>query len=52
MFGDLVENVVKISRQACGNENGELLDLLVMSLLLTYTLNLKKETVCSVTHTT
>jgi len=27
MFGDLVQYIAKISRQTCGNENGELSDL-------------------------
>lgn len=52
MFGDVIENVVHISGQKCGNENGDVSELLVLSPQLSYTLNLKKETVCLVTHTT
>jgi len=48
MFGDLVQYIVKISRQTCGNENGELSDLLAAQLHF----ELKEKTLCSVTHAT
>ena len=52
MFGDVIESAVHISVQKCGDETGDVSELLVLSPQLNYTLNLKKETVCSVTHAT
>jgi len=48
MFGDLVQYITKISRQTCGNENGELSNLLAAQLHF----ELKEKTLCSVTHAT
>ena len=49
MFGDVINNVVHVSG---GNVSRDVTELLVLSPQLNYTLNMKKETVCCVIHTT
>ena len=51
MFGKVIQSISDISKGIPGNEEVcELSDLLLMSPLFTYTLNMQKETVCSATY--
>jgi len=52
MFGEVIQSISDITRRISGNEKVfEFSDLLLMSLLFTYTVNTRKETVCSAMYT-